>query len=212
VTAAAPPLSPNARALAELGRKRGFPELAARIGVSEAALRHIARGRRTPREQLRTDLAKAYGLPLDGWEPIPPAAASPNTAAAAPGRPQDASAGARRAWVPPNAPAPVQGAARERPLLERYRDLAAHLEAQLATARADKSTATRDVAALGQALARTLAHIGRITGEHEITEAMVLKHPAFARALAVLREAVRPYPDAARAVAAAFQKMTGGLE
>jgi hypothetical protein len=160
---------------------------------------------------LRARLAKAYSLPFDGWitpsavEGAHPPSVRPSSSAksASPTR-------APGATAPPAAPSEANsGPPRGRTLLDRYRDLAAGLEAELDRARKDPGTATRDIAALGQALARTLAHIGRMTGEHEISEAMVLRHPAFARAIGVLREALRPFPDATRAAASAVSKMNG---
>jgi transcriptional regulator with XRE-family HTH domain len=196
------PLSPNAIALARLAAKRSFSELATRVSTSEATIRHIATGRNRPSADVRDRLLEVFKLPLDGWR-------APAEQAR---RPATLTEGAPSAPVPGHGP-PHASAGRPEPasLLERYRALATVLEERLAAARADLDTPARDVAAVGQALSRALQHIGKLTGEGEVSERQVLQAPAFRRALEIIRDAAAPFPEASRAIARALEQYVGGI-
>lgn len=189
--------SENAYALAALGKRLTFATIAKRIGQSEASVRHYATGRRVPGEIEQLRLHEAYALPLVGW-----------TAQDAPGR----AAGGRTAKTSTYEAIVSAGPPSEAPtaLLARYRSLAATLEGALVRASADKDSSPRDAAALAQALSRALQHIGRLTGEGEITEAMIVKAPTFAKVLDAIREVGRRHPEAGRELFEALAKFEGG--
>ena len=84
-------------------------------------------------------------------------------------------------------------------MLRTYRAMAKRLEARLNVA-----VIPKDVAMLSGTLLRVNQSIARLTGEGEITEAMVIRSAAFGRIMAVWEEALRPFPEAAKAVAEAL--------
>jgi hypothetical protein len=116
-------------------------------------------------------------------------------------RPQKVSA-------PPKVVEPPKAPGKDESLLSKLRVVADTLEEKLRDAR-NSGVSSRDIATMSTALARTYDRIGRITGEAELTEATILKSPAFQRAESVIVEALRPYPEAAAAVAKALGELAG---
>jgi transcriptional regulator with XRE-family HTH domain len=222
--------SDNALAFADLGRKLTFTKIARRIGKTEAAARHYATGRRVPDELTQLRIHEAYGLPLAGWLPAEDA---PGRAEARIGELTREVKDDRGPLGRPSKGVPEQNAlsrleklkadgitsrkdaaecekiAESGGLLARYRRLAVTLEGALERASKDNDATARDVSAVAQALSRCLQHIGRLTGEGEITEAMIVKAPAFGRVLDVIREVGGRHRDAAREIFEGLSKLGG---
>jgi hypothetical protein len=170
-----------------------------------------------PAELVKLRIHEAYALPLSGWEPSsagkpledgPGSETSVRTPKIILGldrttKTLGAIEVASRAGAGEGDKAPPAG------LLDRYRRLAETLEAAVSKAQNDRDTPARDVAAIAQALARCLQHIGRLTGEGEITEAMIVKAPKFAKVLDVIREVGRRHKDAAREIFEGLSKLGG---
>lgn len=70
---------------------------------------------------------------------------------------------------------------------------------------------SRAVAAAENAITKNLALVGKLLGQlvtrHEVRSASILISPDYIALRAAIMAAIRPYPDAARAVAAAIQKL-----
>jgi hypothetical protein len=83
--------------------------------------------------------------------------------------------------------------------LEAYRKLAKDLEEAIAAAK--KANQTTEVARLSASYGRTLAAIGKLTGEGDITPAMILKSPAFSTIRAKIVGWASRHQEAARELA-----------
>jgi hypothetical protein len=97
------------------------------------------------------------------------------------------------------------GGAGAKTLLQEYRELADSLRASLAA-----TGDAKEAAQLGQALSRAMMQIGKLTGEGEITEAMVMKSVAFQRLLLRGAKVFERFPAAAKAWAEELTEVTGG--
>jgi hypothetical protein len=75
-------------------------------------------------------------------------------------------------------------------LIATYRDTAAQLQAALAS-----ETDPKVVASLSSTLNRTLWHIGKLTGEGDITESQIVRSKAWRAFLAKLDPLLERYPD-----------------
>ena len=80
--------------------------------------------------------------------------------------------------------------------LQEYEKLAADVRASLEKAHA--ASALKEVASLSGVLARCLDRIGRLSGQDEVSEAMILKSPAFQRIRGKLALLASKYPMAAK--------------
>lgn len=216
------------RALVESGRS--FRELARLAGVSTPVIMRWKRGEAIPQRREREALLDALGIDVEAWElddgvdavipetnrggrpkavtnkpapqPMPPRRADPipRTVRAASPTPRAASSSLDvepedfpRYPSPPPTDAPSIAAARHalaciRHDLTHRRDLSLP---SLSKLRGDE--------------ARALALVAKLEREGELTEARFVKdHPAFREHCARILEALRPYPDASRAVVAAL--------
>jgi transcriptional regulator with XRE-family HTH domain len=194
-------LSVAALALAVIGKKQGFARVAQRIRVSEAAARHYARGRRTPKDAVQARIAKAYAVAPGDWTTY----SAPETAEPGPGpdgaaivRPMETGANGAAETSPPDAHD-------DRPLLERYQELARTLEATMRAAKADVDTPSRDVAQIGQALNRTYRGIAELTGEGEISMTAIVRSRAWRSLLERIAPVLERAPDVAKAIAEALE-------
>src|SRR5262245_32220539 len=98
---------------------------------------------------------------------------------------------------------PAPAAPAEKPILERLRVQAAQVERALDEA-VSEGKSIREVTPLSNSLTKLLKEIARLTGEGEITEAMVMRAPAFERVMVKVEAALRPFPEAAKALAKAL--------
>jgi transcriptional regulator with XRE-family HTH domain len=157
-------------------------ELAARVGCGAAVVGHWRRGRRIPGEAHRHKLELLFGIPRRSW---------------------DVAAGAE--VVPEPEPKVAEDA-------EPEADPAATLsiaKAQIDTileALNDKTLTDGASAKLRDTLSKLLALRARLERDRDLLEDRVVReHPEWARVRAAILGALRPYPDAARAVAEALQ-------
>jgi hypothetical protein len=83
--------------------------------------------------------------------------------------------------------------------------LVSRLKVELERASADPHASIRDRAQLGSALAQSLRHLSRIRGEDALNARRIAKAPYFKKMMAALFDALRPWPQALEAVAAAME-------
>ena len=200
-------LSPNARALAKLARKRSYAELAAQVGVSEACLRHIASGRRASSDGVRSKLLP-LGLPLDGWvRPTRSKSARPASRL-----PSETSGAPETGTVTSNAPTRRSAPARtERPHRHRGDDQAdprtlalrivRELEGELALAQDNDDYTPRERSSLATAATSALRLYARLSGSLEVTQAAILRSAAWLRIGAAFDRVFQKYPEANKALA-----------
>lgn len=82
------------RLLCELLRRNSFGALARKTRLDESAIRHYARGRRTPSFEIRPKLKETLGIPDESWDEPP----KPDTYATEPET--------KRPELPPTKPRP----------------------------------------------------------------------------------------------------------
>jgi hypothetical protein len=99
--------------------------------------------------------------------------------------------------------APV--AAPDESLLSKHRALVARIESDLR----GKGLSASEVAKLSAAARGIYDKIGLLTGEGQVTEAQILKSPAFERLMRKMQAALTPLPEAARALAEALCPVEG---
>jgi transcriptional regulator with XRE-family HTH domain len=184
----------SARRLCALVRRHTAAAIARRVGASESAVRAWSTGERTPSGAARRALSERYRVPVDGWRVSPPTPGKRRPAAPTP-----------TTMGPVDVPVPAEGT----PLVERYRALARQTEAAVARARADENTSARDVASLVQSLNKIYWHIGKLTGEADLTMAMVVRSSAWREFSMRLEQALARHPKAAADVAALFASLDG---
>jgi hypothetical protein len=106
-------------------------------------------------------------------------------------------------------PAPIVDAVksdfdREAPTLDAVIELAASADEALAQVLSDPNASHRDRAISIHAYARALRDLATMRGELAPSEATIVRSPAWMRLLGIVTDAVRPFPDAARAIADAL--------
>ena len=170
----APSLAPNAGAavLADLAQRHGGPHAIARnLGSNEATVRSWLTGKARPSTVARKALRETYGIDWKAWDEAAPAA---GVAAVKPRyEPEPA--------LPPDASA---------------RDRAQHqVDAIRKTIERAKgeNVGFRELAALEGSYTSALTQLSRLTGETEITEAAILRSPAWARISRVVREVLEKH-------------------
>lgn len=168
--------------------KHGTPaELAARFNVSQASISNWRGGQRTPIEAKQIEIEEALGIPREWWREPPPA-------------------------PPPGEPfAPVVvgslAVAREETL-----KLAGELlnaARQLAGKANDPALDVREQAGVLRALTPTIQALSKLSGSMlELSEAQVVKSPAFASVLERMVAALEPYPEAMRTLIDALESVS----
>jgi hypothetical protein len=155
---------------------------------------------------MRSKLKKIYGIPVDAWDrnvapsviandletPAPKASVAPVVSTEASSSPD----------VPSEGNATTEAMLREQ--VTRSRTIASDMGL-------DAETRLRAEARLTHALRALAAHTGEADA---MTEAKLVKHPAFKRAMTVLLDALSPYPEAMRAAGLAMRtyEQSGGAE
>ena len=166
----------------ELGKLGETQEqLAEKLGKSRQLVGFWISGERVPRGKNRDLIEAIVGIDTRAWDqPIPP-----------PPKP-----------TPPPADAPLDasvGALATR--------LIAILSAELECLEKERGTPLERLR-LGEKFASTLAQLAKMTGESaEISEAKILKTPAWKQFKGKLLEVLTPYPDAARAIGEALREV-----
>lgn len=159
-------------------------KIAARIGVGRGTIARWKSGAVKPKDENRTALRDEFGIPLDAWDDPKPAKPAP----AAPSGPP----------APDYPPRPPMNA----PQLE-------HVRWSLECVRIDLTQPGWSPTArskLRNDEDRKVALVLKLEREREMAEdRYVREHPAFKRHCERIRRALRPYPEAAKAVAKALK-------
>ena len=175
------PKTEGQRQLVETGG--GEAEIAARVGCGAAVVGHWRRGRRVPGEAHRRKLELLFGIPARAWDVAPGALPAPGPAAAPPGDPA----------------APLDDAG----TLEIAK---AQIDAILKELEKADTLTDGAAAKLRDTLAKLLALRARLERDRDLQEdRLVREHPEWARTKARILDALRPFPEAARAVAEALE-------
>jgi hypothetical protein len=85
----------------------------------------------------------------------------------------------------------------------------ADIRAEIAAAKKN-GAAPREIASLHTSLTSALRLLARVSSELQVTEATLLRSAAWARVTRLLFDALRGYPEAAKAVEAAFSSLDDG--
>ena len=178
-------MSDSLWALAAHAKKHNVSATARAIGCSEGSLRGILSKRSRPTPRLRADIETALKIPADGW--------GTRSRAKAIEKPTPTAA----------SPEPVGSS------LSELEALVQRIKRQSVEAEEDEHASVRDRAQLAAALQRALRDLAALRGDAQVSEAAVMRHPAFVRVLDVMRAALKAYPDAAAAVALAIANMRG---
>lgn len=192
-------------------------ELATALDVHVMTVSRWRRGETVPRAEQRAKLLAVYGIPLNAWERNDGATIELPTS----GRPTKRAAAARtkrakrksktktkrtskskaNGAVVVDAPAYPPAPAYDAPLVERVRHSLVCIGIDLRAP--DLSTSARSK--LRSDEARTVALLAKLEREHELTEPRyVREHPEFRRHCERVLVALKPYPDALRAVVEAL--------
>lgn len=157
-------------------------------GFAQSQVNRWALGLITPTMASRTKIHAAGGPdPLLWDEPIAPGA-TPAPKATAPRKPRD-----------PEARATPEGV---RSLADAAFGQAQALQDELEADGADLEARIR----MAERLGSLIASLGKLTGAAVLNERQILMSPAFKRIVSVMLEALQPWPDAMRAVAAALEE------
>jgi hypothetical protein len=183
------PMTEGQRLVRALVAARGVALVARKTKTSDAGVKHWATGRRKPGAEARLLLEKHFGVGVSAWdEKPPPPATKPKIRE--PGEP-----------LPPSEPIAEEVTSKELAFRHIQRILR-----QIEEAEADEAS-TRELAQLDNALSTAIRVRARTAGELEVTEAMLMRSTAWARAMRVLFEALEKHPEAAKDVEAAFSAM-----
>lgn len=181
----APTRNAGAIALARTGKSQ--TAIAELLGVSKVTVHHWCTGEKKPGQANRARLFELFGIPVSAWDE----SQSPRTPPATNIDADDVGG--------------VFGMAKELEAMARQqlRELHAILEKPL-----DERTSTPlEVSRVMASLAPTLNQIAKLTGQHDLGRRM-LQLPIWKRIEAELAEALRPYPEAAAAVAERFERLS----
>lgn len=169
-------------------------EIAKVSGSSLASVNNWISGNKKPGAAFRVKLLELFKIDITAWDSV----ASPPKVKAAP----DAAPPVNFTVPPVETDGDAQSMARELQTLAkqalRRLQVPAEGEERLTQLEAGKVMST---------LATTLERLSKVTGEHEITQRRIMKLPFFLRIKNVLGQALKTFPDAARAVAEAMEQL-----
>jgi hypothetical protein len=168
---------------------RGVALVGRKTKTSDAGVKHWTTGRRKPGAEARLLLAEHFGIAVATWEEKPPTLTTKKEPRE-PGAP-----------VPPSEPIHEEVSSKDLAFRHIQRILR-----QIEEAERDEAS-TRELAQLDNALSTAIRVRARTAGELEVTEAMLMRSTAWARAMRVLFEALSKHPEAAKDVEAAFAAM-----
>lgn len=196
-------------------------ELGQVAGIAPNAIGAYARDERLPEPENRTRLDQACGIPTGAWDapnlsrgavPVvaavdespPPTERVPSVAAVLQLRPEPP-----QAWQPPPA---VEGGGRPTTALERVDGLLRSLQMLIDDLHlaAAGSASIKDRLACLRAMTGPIRLLAMLTGEAGATDATVASSPFYQRVRDAVVDALRPHPDAARAVIAALERVERG--
>lgn len=163
-------------------------EIADRVGMPRQQIGYYLAGKRTPQNGNREKFESAFGIAPDLWEePLQRP-------------PRDYTQPLPRLERVDSAS--IQNAAS---------DLKRELDRMLDELRSDPGLTLHVRGKIIALASQTLANLGRLTGESlELSESKVLKLPHLRRIQDALREAIKPWPEAARAIGKALEKLNDG--
>lgn len=186
--------SVGAVALARTGKTQS--ELGRLIGVSSVSVHYWTSGEKKPGAKYRAKLLELFAIPKESWDERPTKKVAAKVVTAP---------GATLAL--PDAEAPSLGAisAGEETAHGMANELAKFAREELNRLNdRDESGELKSTplerSRVGASIATTLEKIAKMTGEHDLGR-KVLKLPLFKRAVTEIGTALKPWPDAARAVA-----------
>lgn len=160
--------------------------VAGKVGCSKALAGYWRQGAKVPSPTMRAKLEAAYGIAPAAWELAPGAA-------------------------PPEAAGPAAGDEEEPELEAVGTDTLALTNAQLAEIRRALRNKGLSEAARSKkedTYAKLLALKARLEREQELVEDRIVReHPMWRRIRERIVEAVRPYPDAAKAIVSALEEL-----
>ena len=160
-------------------------EIAAAVGVSKQIVSYWRRGEKSPSASARAKVHELYGIEPAAWDRVPTGAAPAAPAAARGDRPPAAAVpGARAATL----------------------DEVENLLAWLGRQRNDPSLKQSERVRFADAETKALALRARLEEKREMLEARTVdEHPRFVAVLGAITAALKPFPDATRAVIAALE-------
>lgn len=210
--------------------------LAAALGVSGPAVRYWRAGEKKPSRAKRAALLRLVGIPVEAWDepadsptsildaaaraaalPSEPTPAAPSEPPSNPvEKPDMALSTGKAPEAAPAAPRPRPVAFRPPPpstttvprgAAAKARFLESEIEALMARLSKDRDGSPYEQAKILGILSASLERLARLTGELELTNARVLSLPFWQRIVEVSGEALRKWPDAAEAFAAAVERI-----
>ena len=163
------------------------------MGATRQTVHCWRSGTKVPARPMRETLEREFGIPAASWERTPVDRPAPRPAKA------DRPAPARTSAAPLAAPRP---AGRPSTL-----DEVTQLLEELDEDASDDGIMPSELARIRDTKTKALALKARIESQDALFEAQaVVKHPAWRRIRGAMLDALRPFPDAARAVAEALQE------
>lgn len=158
-------------------------EIAAATGIHRVRIAQYKSGQRMPGPVNRKKFKKHYGIPEASWDK------SPKGEPATPSLHTSTNGGSVLARA------------------ERLQNMVDELLDKLNN---DAKTTPLEKAKVMASTAGTITLLGKLTGEsREISEARIIRLPAFRRVVDRMKEALRPWPEAARAVGEALKELDG---
>lgn len=182
----------RSRGAYELARV-GLPQdqIAAKIGRKQEQISRWVSGRLVPKEATRKALFLAFGIEPVAWD--------------------EPAKGEALASAPETAVGTPVDTLDDKSVRARAERLQRMLDSQLRQLEQDTRATPIERAKVMSSVAATLKVLGSITGEaQEIGESRIVRLPAWRRIEDQLIKTLRPWPDAARAVAAAVQELSEG--
>lgn len=162
-------------------------QIAAKLGRKQEQVSRWVNGQLRPSKATRAAMFVAFGIRPEAWDEL--AKGSPLQEA-------------------PQAPAAPDEALDDKSVRARAERLQRMLDAQLGQLERDTQATPLERAKVMSSVAATLKVLGAITGEaQEIGESRILRLPAWRRIEDALIEALRPWPEAARAAAETLREM-----
>lgn len=183
-------------ALKSLSRTVTFHRLAQTIGCTRHTLQECANGSERPSVAVQKRLEEEFSIPTTEWDKL-----ATETAPAATSEVRPLSGPITSGASEPTPFAPATDASES--IVDTYRQMDRSLAAREVLAQ-KTGAPLRDLTSITQARMKVIAQIGKLTGELEITEAQVLRAPAFRAILDILKDMALKYPDAGRYIAERF--------
>ena len=165
-------------------------QLAAALGVSQPTIAKWATGVTKPTTDKRKAIFALYGIEPAAWDIETPDQPPPKNP---------------RETVPPEIVAQVAACGAEN-VLAKARQLSTIAQTMLRDIEADPEATMLEKARVCASIASTLNVLARLTGDYD-SGRHFLKLPIWQRITTELREALRPYPEAAQAVAERFERI-----